>query len=100
MTKLEYEARKGLVAGAARGGLHAAEVAKLGPMPRQATERWERARPNRGRHDDLAWRSGFPKGLIALVGRATLRDHTNSQRPGVTGLAQVQLPADTDVNCR
>ena len=50
MTKLEYEARKSLVAGAARGGLHAAEVAKLGPMPRQATERWERARPNRGRH--------------------------------------------------
>jgi hypothetical protein len=50
MTKLEYEARKGLIAGTTPRGRHAEYVENLGPLPRQATERWERARPDRGRH--------------------------------------------------
>ena len=48
MTKLEYEARKG--PDAAPRGRHAAYEEEIGPLPRQATERWERARPSLGRH--------------------------------------------------
>lgn len=50
MTKLEYEARKGLEGSPAPRGRHVAYVEDIGPLPRQATERWERARPSLGRH--------------------------------------------------
>ena len=50
MTKIEYDARKGLTVGATPRGRHAACVEDIGPLPRQASERWERARPNLGRH--------------------------------------------------
>lgn len=50
MTKVEYEARKGLTANTTPRGRHAAYGEDIGPLPRQASERWERARPHLGRH--------------------------------------------------
>ena len=50
MTRQEYEARQGLADGAVTRGRHAAYEADQGPLPRQATQRWERQSPQTGRH--------------------------------------------------
>jgi hypothetical protein len=48
MTKQEYEARHGHAEDGVTRGRHAAILENAGPLPHQATERWER--PNPGRH--------------------------------------------------